>query len=432
MNNGLGNLQVLALLGPVVVLLLTLDVAALWDLAQRERRVVGGNKIGWLLLILLVHPWGTLIYFWLGRVEAVSDQAPTPPRSADAPITLTPLHTRESSRATPPTIRIEGLGKEFGRMRALEGLDLVVEGPGVFGFLGPNGAGKSTTIRMLTGLSRPSRGHASIGGIQVDMESGATARLVGYLAEDPQFYSWMSGREFLRYSGQLFGLGGPTLERRIDELLALVGLTEAGGRRLGGYSHGMRQRLGIAHALVHDPPVVILDEPVSALDPLGRREVLALLARLGKERLIFMSTHILADVERVCDHVAVLAGGRLLTTARTEELRERYAQPIFEVEFERPAPAFVAALHGLPWVAHVEEHGALVRVIAADVGAARAALLPLVAAAGVPLLRYEQAVPTLEDVFVRLVRAPAGSLPPPADDGSSQLAPPANPIEVRR
>jgi ABC-2 type transport system ATP-binding protein len=154
--------------------------------------------------------------------------------------------------------------------------------------------------------------------------------------------------------------------------------------------------------------VLILDEPVSALDPLGRRDVLDLIARLGEDYTVFMSTHILADVERICERVAVLNAGQLITTARTEELRERYAQPIFEVEFEHPQPDFADGLRGLPWVAGVEQHGTLTRVVAADVAAARTALLPLVNATGAPLLRYEQVLPSLEDVFVRLVGTPPG------------------------
>jgi ABC-2 type transport system ATP-binding protein len=184
----------------------------------------------------------------------------------------------------------------------------------------------------------------------------------------------------------------------------------------------MRQRLGIAQALIHRPPVLILDEPVSALDPLGRRDVLDLIARLGEEHTVFMSTHILADVERICERVAVLNQGQLITTARTEELRERYAQPIFEVEFEHPQPGFTADLRALPWVAGVEQHGTLTRVVAADVATARTALLPLVTATGAPLLRYEQVLPSLEDVFVRLVGAPPDAAEPAA------VSPPAAPV----
>ena len=399
--------QILLLLAPVLVLEIGLQIAALIDLMKPERAVRGDSKALWAILIVLGNIWGSLIYFWLGRLDAPArrDNAGT---AALAPEPVVPRPVRPALPRY-EAIRTEGLGKDFGQFRALDSLDLTVEGPGVFGFLGPNGAGKSTTIRMLTGLSRPTRGRAWIAGKPVNLETGATASLCGYLAEDPQYYPWMTGREFLIFTGQLFGLSGPALARRADELLELVNLRDAGARRVGGYSRGMRQRLGIAHALIHQPPVLIMDEPVSALDPLGRRDVLDLIARLGEEHTVFMSTHILADVERICERVAVLNQGQLITTARTEELRERYAQPIFEVEFEQPQPAFAAGLRARPWVAGVEEHGTLIRVIAADLPAARTALLPLVTATGAPLMRYEQVLPSLEDVFVRLVgAAPAG------------------------
>ena len=420
-NGGEIDPQILLLLAPLLVLFVGLQLSAIIDLFRAGRAVKGGNKVVWLLVILLVNPWGVLLYFWLGREERPGrDEAggSTERRMSNVESVLVlrnpPSGVPSGPRDPYEAIRIAGLGKDFGPFRALAGLDLTVQGPGVFGFLGPNGAGKSTTIRMLTGLSRPTRGRAWIAGTPVSLETQAAAPLFGYLAEDPQFYGWMTGREFLRFTGQLFGLDGPALARRVGDLLELVGLAGAGNRRLGGYSRGMRQRLGIAQALIHDPPVLILDEPVSALDPIGRREVLELIARLGAERTVFMSTHILADVERVCREVAVLNQGRLITTARTEELRERYAQPIFEIEWEQPAPAFAESLRAHPWVAGVEQHGTLIRVIAADVAAARAALLPLVAATGRPLLRYEQVLPTLEDVFVRLVsEAPTAATPAP-------------------
>jgi ABC-2 type transport system ATP-binding protein len=413
--------QILLLLAPVLVLQIGLQIAALVDLMKPDRAVKGESKALWAILILLGNIWGVLLYFWLGREEgpARRDNAGTAPA---APAEAAPPRLARPAQPRYEAIRTEGLGKDFGRFRALDSLDLTVEGPGVFGFLGPNGAGKSTTIRMLTGLSRPTRGRAWIAGQPVNLETGATAPLCGYLAEDPQYYPWMTGREFLIFVGQLFGLSGPDLARRVDELLELVNLRDAGGRRLGGYSRGMRQRLGIAQALIHRPPVLILDEPVSALDPLGRRDVLDLIARLGEEHTVFMSTHILADVERICERVAVLNQGQLITTARTEELRERYAQPIFEVEFEHPQPGFTADLRALPWVAGVEQHGTLTRVVAADVATARTALLPLVTATGAPLLRYEQVLPSLEDVFVRLVGAPPDAAEPEA------VSPPAAPV----
>jgi ABC-2 type transport system ATP-binding protein len=190
-------------------------------------------------------------------------------------------------------------------------------------------------------------------------------------------------------------------------MLEQAGLKEAANRRVGGYSRGMRQRLGLAQALITRPPVVFLDEPTSALDPVGRRDVLALIETLRGETTVFLSTHILADVERVCDEVAVLNHGRLVTQAGRQELVERYAAPIFEVEFARDGQNALGALardlESESWVERVQVEGELLRIFAADGEQARDALPQWVVGTGRTLLRYELTRPNLEDVFVRLV-----------------------------
>ncbi len=199
-------------------------------------------------------------------------------------------------------ISIEGLEKRYGTVRALDGLDLEVEPGTVFGFLGPNGAGKTTTIRILTGLSHAGAGHARVAGVEVGAGDDRLAHLIGHLPEEPAFYTWMTPVEFLDHVGRIFGLRASQCRVRTQELLELVGLAEAGKRRIGGFSRGMRQRLGLAQALVNHPQVIFLDEPLSALDPAGRRDVLELITRLKGETTVLMSTHILADVERVLRH----------------------------------------------------------------------------------------------------------------------------------
>lgn len=303
-------------------------------------------------------------------------------------------------------IRCEKLTKRYGSVLALDGLDLAVPTGVVFGFLGPNGAGKTTTIKLLTGLTRPTAGRAWLAGAEVTGGDGAARSRYGYLPEEPAMYGWMSGREFLTFCGQLFGLEGHTLARRVEELLELVDLKEAAKRRIGGYSRGMRQRLGIAQALINRPPVLLLDEPASALDPMGRREVLGLLDRLRHEATVFMSTHILADVERVCDRVAILDRGRLLAEAGQAELRERYAAPVFEVELEGAgaAEALQAKIAGERWLAQATIQNDTLRVVASDLAAAKEELPRAVVASGLTLRRYELKLPSLEDVFVRLVK----------------------------
>ena len=306
-------------------------------------------------------------------------------------------------------IRCEGLSKTYGQVVALQDLDLAVETGTVFGFLGPNGAGKTTTIRLLLGLARPSQGRAWVGGNEVTVDAKAARQLIGYLPEEPTFYTWMTGAEFLDYMGQLFRLAGAERRRRVEELLDLVGLREAGRRRIGGYSRGMRQRLGLAQALINCPPVLILDEPASALDPQGRRDVLALIERLREQATIFVATHILSDVERVCNRVAIIDRGRLVVEADREDLQARYVSPVFELAWdegdneEAQVLAVMRLLEGVSWVSQVERQDRILRAQVNDRAQAQRHLLPLVAQSELVLSRYELVKPTLEDVFLRLV-----------------------------
>jgi len=222
-------------------------------------------------------------------------------------------------------IRIVGLTKEFRlglrrrRSLAVNGLDLEVEQGEIFGFLGPNGAGKTTTIKILMGLIYPTSGTAWI----LDREIGdvAVKREVGFLPEAPYFYEYLTGEEFLRFYGQIFGLGGASLVKKIDQMLEMVKLTEARRLPLRKFSKGMLQRIGLAQALINDPRVVILDEPMSGLDPIGRRDVRDIILHLRDQgKTVFFSTHILPDVEMICDRVGILVKGHLRAVGAVHEL----------------------------------------------------------------------------------------------------------------
>ncbi len=224
------------------------------------------------------------------------------------------------------------LTKHFPGVQALTDLDLEVPAGSIYGFLGPNGAGKTTAIKLLAGLARPTSGSATVAG--VPLEAGeAYKRAIGYLGQEPKFYDWMSGRETLRYAASFYPWVEDPIESRIDGLLELVGLTDAAERRTRTYSGGMRQRLGIAQALVGRPSVLLLDEPVSALDPIGRKAAFDLLEKLKSETTIFYSTHILEDVERVSDYVAILDHGRLVRAAPTAELLASFTRDQLKVTF---------------------------------------------------------------------------------------------------
>jgi ABC-2 type transport system ATP-binding protein len=223
-------------------------------------------------------------------------------------------------------IRIEGLTKRFrsgwpGRPPAtvLDGLSLSVRAGEIYGYLGPNGSGKTTTIKVLMGLIRATAGTVEIFGKPVgDVE---TRRRIGFLPEAPYFYDYLTAEEFLTFYGHLAGMAREVLRTRVPHLLEMVGLAEAKTRQLRKFSKGMLQRVGLAQALIHDPELVILDEPMSGLDPIGRKQVRDLILGLRDQgKTVFFSTHIIPDVEMICDRVGVIVKGRLLATGRVDEL----------------------------------------------------------------------------------------------------------------
>ncbi len=310
-------------------------------------------------------------------------------------------------------VEVRGLTKEFGSILALDHLDLSVPGGSIFGLLGPNGAGKTTTIRILTGLARASAGSATVGGIPVGSDVPELHSRIGYLDQDPRFYSWMTGRELLEFVGRLHGLRGPALTGRVRTVLEQIGLEAAAGRRIGGYSGGMRQRLGIGQALVNQPRLLILDEPVSSLDPEGRRDLLELIADLRNEATVVVSTHVLADAERICDRVAILDRGRRVTEGPLDDLLATHAKPIYRIV---PGPGQDAAvgrlvdqLRATPWVTDASLASGAITVGVADAEAAAEAILPVVVAAGITLESFERARPTLEEVFLELVGPPSAN-----------------------
>ncbi|ALC16921.1 ABC-type multidrug transport system, ATPase component [Desulfuromonas soudanensis] len=222
-------------------------------------------------------------------------------------------------------IKIEGVSKEFKagvgskRVKALDDLTLTVGQGEVFGFLGPNGAGKSTTIKILINLIFADSGSAVIAGM--DVRDPETRRQVGYLPENPYFYDYLTAEELLWFGGKAAGLASPLVRERSTELLRKVDLFDARKRQLRTYSKGMVQRAGLALALIHDPQVVILDEPMSGLDPLGRKMVGDLILELkGEGKTVFFSSHILADIERFCDRYGIIVGGRLRRVERVDQL----------------------------------------------------------------------------------------------------------------
>ncbi len=318
--------------------------------------------------------------------------------------------TGEAPARRGAAVRIRGLSKRYGGaggVLALDALDLDVPAGAVVGLLGPNGAGKTTTIRMLVGLAHPTTGSVEIDEGRIDPAKPEQRHGIGVLDQEPRYYGWMRGRELVEMVARLHGRTPAEARMRAEEVLERVGLADAAERRIGGYSGGMRQRLGIAQALVDRPRLLVLDEPVSSLDPEGRRDVLTLIAELAGDATVLFSTHVLSDIERICDRVAILDHGRLVVEAALPELLARYALPLYRLVPEPGEEAATArlatALASVPWADRVDVAGGVLTVGVTDEAAASRELLRAVVAAEVRLASFERVRPDLEDVFLRLV-----------------------------
>ena len=301
-----------------------------------------------------------------------------------------------SAASTPVTAR--GLSKRYGRQVALAGLDLDVEPGQVVGLLGPNGAGKTTTVKILTGLVAPTGGTATLFGIPV--ADPAARRKLGYLPEHFRFPGWLTGLQLLHYHARLAGRD-PRRERgRLCELLERVGLAGRGDERITGYSKGMTQRLGLAQALVGEPELVMLDEPTSAMDPLGRREIRDLISGLARDGVaVLLNSHLLSEVELVCDHVVVIDRGKVLRSGTMDEVRSASLEVRITLDHVDQRVRDLLAGYG--------------RVIASDdrevlLGTDDPDVVPRMAAdlvqSGARLRALVPLQRSLEDVFISLVR----------------------------
>ena len=230
-------------------------------------------------------------------------------------------------------LKISGLKKSFGDKEVIKGLDMHIPSHSIFGLAGRNGAGKTTVMKMILGLIKADEGEIYVGDEKVVFGNTPTNRFVGYLPDVPEFYSFMNAREYLRFCGEITGLPKNEIKDRSEELLEKVGLAEE-KHRIKGYSRGMKQRLGIAQALLGRPKLLICDEPTSALDPVGRKDVLDILSSVKDETSVIFSTHILTDVERICTDIAFLSDGVIKLTVKTDEIRDRYRSEELYIEYD--------------------------------------------------------------------------------------------------
>lgn len=302
-------------------------------------------------------------------------------------------------------LEINGLSKRFGKQQIIDGLDLMVPEGSVFGFIGRNGSGKTTTMKMVLGLLAADAGEIRVCGEKVHFGETPTNRFIGYLPDVPEFYNYMSASRYLSLCGDILGLAKDDCEQRSEKLLTLVGL-EGETKRIGGYSRGMKQRLGVAQALLGAPKLLICDEPTSALDPLGRKELLDILRTISAETTVLFSTHILSDVERICDQVALLNEGKIAVSGNLAELKMRHGHDELLVEFasKEETTRFKAYLKKkAPLMTNREEGTALI-FGGHDIATIQRTLFGVLAEMECCPVKLEILEPNLEKLFLEVIQ----------------------------
>ena len=305
-------------------------------------------------------------------------------------------------------INTEGLSKSFGEVHALKSLDLSVPQKSIFAFLGPNGAGKTTTIKLLLGLIKPTGGGGQIFGMDILHDSVDIRANIGYLPQDTRFYEHMTARQTLEYTARFFYAGPQSMiDKRVNEMIELVGLEGKADRPIKGFSGGERQRLGIAQAEVNHPDLLILDEPAASLDPQGRRDVLEVMSRIRKYATIFYCTHILDDVQRVSDQVAIVNQGELVTQSSIEELLAGTGDMIYTVTLTGDAQRAYTQIRQQPWVSGIEASQAgeqtTWQVSVTDEAAAKDQLMSLLVSSGLKVSNFGRKEQNLEDIFINII-----------------------------
>ena len=302
-------------------------------------------------------------------------------------------------------IRCEKLTKSYQGFPALKGISFSIDGPGCYGFIGSNGSGKTTAIRIMAGLAKATSGRIQIEGYDVERDQKNIAKLIGYLPQNPAYYDYMTGEEWMMLSGRLFGLSKTEIKLRTERLLKRCGIWEARKRKIGGYSGGMKQRLGLAQALINEPKLLLLDEPVSALDPIGRQQVLELIEELKRDHMIFMSSHILDDVEKTADHILILHKGELLLSSAKQDLLKEYSGSAITFQLLAPNQTIMQAVTSQTWAERIEASNSSYRVVVNDLEKAKAQLPLIIQEEAGVITDYRIEALSLQDIFFKVVNA---------------------------
>lgn len=301
-------------------------------------------------------------------------------------------------------LTIQGLCKSFGAQRVIDNLKLSVPEGAILGFIGQNGSGKTTTMKMVLGLLKPDSGTIQVCNEAVSFGQSKTNRYIGYLPDVPEFYNYMNPLEYLTLCGEITGLSKSEIKERSHKLLSLAGL-DGVNKRIGGFSRGMKQRLGIAQALLSRPKLLICDEPTSALDPVGRREILALLQKIKGSATVIFSTHILSDVERICDHAAVLHNGSIAVSGTLSQLKAIHGREGLNLEFphKEALDRFMSCDNIKPLLAFSDTKDTGIIFHSRDITRVQHTVISVLAQTGLCPLKMEIMEASLENLFLEVV-----------------------------
>jgi ABC-2 type transport system ATP-binding protein len=302
-------------------------------------------------------------------------------------------------------LELSNVSKCFGNHVVLNNLSFTVPEHSVFGFIGRNGAGKTTAMKLILGFLKAEAGEIRVCNELVSYGNSKTNRYIGYLPDVPEFYSYMTPREYLKLCGEVTGLGKNLIKERSEELLTLVGLNTV-NRKIRGFSRGMKQRLGIAQALINEPRLLICDEPTSALDPVGRKEILDILSLARERTTIVFSTHILSDVERICDSIGILDHGNLVLEGSVTEIKNNNRNDVIQIELlgNYPAKELSDKLSSLNFILKSEVNSNRIDIRMTKPDLYNEKLLEFLVEQKVPLLRFEVMEPSLENLFMEVVQ----------------------------
>lgn len=302
-------------------------------------------------------------------------------------------------------LSIRGLSKSFGQQKIINDLNMSVPEGSVFGFIGQNGAGKTTTMKMVLGLLQSDQGEILVCNEPVHYGQTKTNQYIGYLPDVPEFYSYMTAMQYLTLCGGIVGLSKESISQKRQKLLFLVGL-DGVEKRIGGYSRGMKQRLGIAQALLTDPKLLICDEPTSALDPVGRKEILDILYKIRGTTTVLFSTHILSDVERICDHVALLNGGNIAVGGTLSEIKALHSHDSLLIEFSNRDDLWQFKVHlaEQTLLNEAEEKGREIIIHSREMKKVQLIILTTLAEADITPVKLELMEPSLESLFLEVIK----------------------------